>query len=852
MVIILYICSHFKYGAMKRFFLLTALILLGLTLSAQTQQGYVKTKGRMVNGKLVPGQGLKGATVSIKGRTTVLVKADDGSFSFPVSEAQFRVDSVRKKGYQMVDMDAIGKTYKPSPNPLYLVMETPEQQLQDQLAAERKIRRTLTNQLHQKEDEIERLKEQQKISEEEYRQALQKLYKETGQNEQLVKDMVERYSTIDFDQLDEFGQKISELILDGKLSEADSLINAKGDINERATQYHIHKAANDKEKEYLSQRLEQWGHRDSLAKKELEDVANDCYMKYEICKMQHLFDSAGYYIELRSQLDSSNFEWQNEAGRFFRQYLSAFEKARSFFQLIIQINNKCNKETFWDISANTDIGYIYYCQGDFDNAKKHYEKALNNATNLSGFDQKPSYAVLLEHLGAIYNATGDFSKALDCDRQALDIRIKNYGIVHPNVALSYDNIGLCYYYLGDYLSALKYIQKAEDVQIETLDSNNIVLSTTYNNFGLIYSQLSDYKKAIAYYEKAKNIVVAEYGERHPDVAMELLNIGTDYLSLGDYSKGLKYLFDALDIYQTTLGNDHHRVATNYSDIGIAYDNLGEYKQAIDYFQKALVIQKSKLGESHPDVANTYCNIAVCYQHQSAFNKAKEYFNLALDIDIESLGKDHPNTAKIYQNLGMLYLLEIDFKKAVEYEKKALKTYKKTYQEKHLSIASVYRNLGLIHYSRGICPFCDNRLSQFFLDAYGLNGDDFKKALDYYGEALEIAQSTLGENNVFVATLYSDIGEVFKAKEDYGQALNYFQKAISILDKTIGLSHPRAAIVYEYMGATFEAQQEYQKAIEYYQQSMTIQESALGVEHPDTIKDREKIAELEAKLKAQEN
>ena len=37
----------------------------------------MKTKGRMVNGKLVPGQGLKGATVSVQGRTSVLVNADD-------------------------------------------------------------------------------------------------------------------------------------------------------------------------------------------------------------------------------------------------------------------------------------------------------------------------------------------------------------------------------------------------------------------------------------------------------------------------------------------------------------------------------------------------------------------------------------------------------------------------------------------------------------------------------------------------------------------------------------------------------------------------------------------------------
>lgn len=41
---------------MKKYCLLSALILLSLTLPAQTQQGYVKTKGRIVDGKYVPGK----------------------------------------------------------------------------------------------------------------------------------------------------------------------------------------------------------------------------------------------------------------------------------------------------------------------------------------------------------------------------------------------------------------------------------------------------------------------------------------------------------------------------------------------------------------------------------------------------------------------------------------------------------------------------------------------------------------------------------------------------------------------------------------------------------------------------
>ena len=94
----------FRY--IKYIFLLVGLFYSTMSL-AQTQYGYVKTRGRLdSNGNLIPGQGLKGAAISIKGRTTVvLVKSDNGAFSFPVPDKQFRVDSVRKNGYQLVDME---------------------------------------------------------------------------------------------------------------------------------------------------------------------------------------------------------------------------------------------------------------------------------------------------------------------------------------------------------------------------------------------------------------------------------------------------------------------------------------------------------------------------------------------------------------------------------------------------------------------------------------------------------------------------------------------------------------------------------------------------------------------------
>lgn len=158
---------------------------------AQIQSGQVKTRGRMANHKHIQGQGLSGAVVTLKCNNIVKdgpPTGTNGAFSIAVPAKTFNV-SVSKDGYELVDADAIGKSYQYSKNPIYLVMETPEQCQEDKLAAEHKIRRTLQKQLLEREDEIEALKEQGKITEERYRDELQKLYTDQKNNETLIAEM---------------------------------------------------------------------------------------------------------------------------------------------------------------------------------------------------------------------------------------------------------------------------------------------------------------------------------------------------------------------------------------------------------------------------------------------------------------------------------------------------------------------------------------------------------------------------------------------------------------------------------------------------------------------------------------
>ena len=154
-----------------RFLLFTLLLSISIFSYADSvQQGCVKTRGRMINGKHVPGEGLPGSIVSIKDRTAIGVKNSNGTFSFPVTDNQFRVDSVKKKDYVLLDADAAFKTYTHTEDTLFFVMETPEQLWEDRYSAERRFRDELSIKLKAREREVDSLLKINKISQEEYEQ----------------------------------------------------------------------------------------------------------------------------------------------------------------------------------------------------------------------------------------------------------------------------------------------------------------------------------------------------------------------------------------------------------------------------------------------------------------------------------------------------------------------------------------------------------------------------------------------------------------------------------------------------------------------------------------------------------
>ena len=586
---------------MKRFWLIVFSLLLIFPIMAQMQNGVVKTRGRMVNNKHVPGVGLPGAVVSIKDRTDVGVKNNDGSFSFPVKGKQFMVQSVTKKDYALVDADAAPKTYLHSQDTFFLVMETPDQILQDKLDSERRIRRTLRQQLQAREDEIERLKSENKITQEEYHKALQKLYADEKNNEKLIQEMAERYSTLDYDRIDEFYRQVNNYIEQGELARADSLLKTRGDVESQVADVI-------EQGKVIQQKKEEIEQAEEVHKSDIDELSRRCYSFYETFLMQHQNDSAAKYIEFRAALDTTNVEWQNAAGEFIRVY-----------------------------------------QAQYDKALEYYKRGLSHSIKQYG-EESEWVAYFYNGIGIILDSFGDYPKALEYYQKALEIRLKVFGPEHPDVATSYNNIGYVYISQGDYPKALEYHQKAIEIRLKVLDTEHPDVATSYNNIGSVYNSQGDYPKALEYYQKALNILLKVLGTEHPNVATSYNNIGIVHDNQGDYTKALEYHQKALVIRLKVFDSEHPSVATTYNNIGYIYNSQGYYPKALEYHQKALEIRLKVFGPEHPDVATSYNNIGFLYNSQGEYPKALEYLQKALYVLIKVLGTEHPNVIQVKKNI----------------------------------------------------------------------------------------------------------------------------------------------------------------------------------------------------------
>jgi tetratricopeptide (TPR) repeat protein len=168
-------------------------------------------------------------------------------------------------------------------------------------------------------------------------------------------------------------------------------------------------------------------------------------------------------------------------------------------------------------------------------------------------------------------------------------------------------------------------------------------------------------------------------------------------------------------------------------------------------------------------------------------------------------------ASLLNELGKTLSHQWDFRKALDYFQQALKIDEALFGSLHLNVARDLNNLGVV------------------LNELG----EHRNAFDYFQRALEIWKKVDGENVPRLSTGLNNLGAASAGLGEHGEALDYYRQAFDLTKKLYGEKHPQTAACLNNLGSISIALGKEQQALDYCNQALDIWRDAYGEKHPWT-------------------
>lgn len=672
---------------------------------------------------------------------------------------RINVRRIEKEGYEIFNKDALEQWNLNPTAPFMIVMcrSNMFKQLKDTYyknSGERYAR-----QYRKAQDELKRLKDQNKIQQKEYIERLEQLEQEYGRQLENLDNYVDRFARIDLSEISPVEQEIIELVQAGKIDEA---IAKYEELNAKA-----------KLLDGISKRKEV-GEAISTLTEVDRNLAADNDTLYAVVERQIQTLQLGgaenndkirrLYCDI-ADADTTNIGWLIDTGNFLYEYAADHQAALGYFHKALASAEAQHGPQSEEVAkVLNNLGVVCNELGEFSKALDHLQRALDIRLAVLG-EENNLTATTYNNIGNTYLDSGDPNKALEYFQKALDINQKVLDSDDPALAVSYNDLGNVFYSLGDYGKALEYLEKALEIQTKIYSGGHLHTAATLNNIGMLLSDKGDYQTALDNYFKALAIQEKIVGPGHPDIAISYNNIGSVYYYTSDFSKALEYFCKALDIRVAAFGEKHPSVGESYSNTGVTLTQLGNNDAARENLEKSLEIYKDVFGNDNEAISVTYINLADLSSNLGDFQKALEYQQKALEINLRLFGPDHPQVALSYNNIGTAYGDLGEPQKALEYLQKALDIRIKLLGNNHPYVASGYNNIGTIYNDLG----------------------NYDKALEYYHKAID--SYSHNEENPECAQTYNNIGVALAKQGKDAEALDYKQKALELREKVLGINHP---------------------------------------------------------------
>lgn len=831
---------------MKRHIISITLLLCGLTTHAQEQTGMVKTIGRPGQ----PGAPVENVMIRVQGAANATLSDSSGCFNLVLAHYEigqaYSLSRVSKMGYRLVDEEVIGRKYPYSDEiPLEISMVSNEVYNSTKSEIESKVRARIEEEYQRKFDQLQNQLEAKTISEEKHIQELCELNDYYDKSENLINKLADRYARIDYDRLDSLDIQISLYIEQGKLEEAEALIQSKGT---RQALENLQKSNLQLEKS-----LEDGRKAEARLK---ENYAAELMTRFDIASLRFDNVTAASLLKERMELDTTRVMWKMDYALFIQEYLGQYEEAMAIYKEVAVAENHP--------SVYDCIGNLYQQLGDYENALEAYktssELRIKDSIEGRGLAQnyhniailylsKNQYDSALEYLkesrliyedlgdslgissiervmADYYTDNGQYDKAVSCLRNVVKIQLEEYGEGHKKVANSYWALAQVLRVMGNNEESYELVNKAKEIYARIFGERHPTTASTYLLLGSLAMDVDEYGKALLLYQKAIDIFIGFYSETHPEVAASYNKLAVYYYKVEcNYEMAVSYFSKSKEIIEKIYGKDHSDVASILINLGVCYSKMHLYEDAYNCYMESLRMRQNMYSDSHISIAELYNNLANVSFNLGRFDEGIKMMEQALPIIINHYGERHRKVVIAYNNLGSMYSDQKEYAKAIDCLSKAKSIMADMYGSDNIMIATISDNIA---------------------DVYQ-NQKRYDEAEALALEALEIRLNKLGENHLDTALSLNNLALLYQSMGKFEQAEEYIKRSLNIKKDISGENSYDVALAYSNMSTIYRDMQQYDRSLEYAEKALDITAELYGWDHTDTMVHRFGVAECYSKM-----
>jgi eukaryotic-like serine/threonine-protein kinase len=370
--------------------------------------------------------------------------------------------------------------------------------------------------------------------------------------------------------------------------------------------------------------------------------------------------------------------------------LGRYNDAAEILEKAVKIQRSYNGSAGTEIARYmNDLAVALTRQGKYGEALTMYRESLDILTDQYG-EVHPEIANTLDLMGSWVPVTG-FDEARDLRYRVLEIRKEVYGENHLLTADAHMKIGQIERSRAEPEKAILSFNKAMEIRKRELGPVHPDVAESMIFMADIYRLYNmDPETSGRLYREALAILDESVGELHFSRLHGLSGLATLLSGRGDHTGAVELYLEGLEIRLAVYGEEHPAAAEGYGHLASGYSRMGDHEKAEHYFRKSLGIWEKLLGPDHIAVGGAMVGLGNTLVDRQKFDEAESLFNRALEIQMYQYGEN--SGALVIAALGRLYQLRGDLDTAEEYLRDAVTMFDSSGMNEHYDLIRIREKL----------------------------------------------------------------------------------------------------------------------------------------------------------------